>query len=288
MADSKKKIRMSIFLVIVMSLLGSGLGLIREALFAAIYGTSEEIEMFLIASTIPILLIPRISKAISSAFIPYYLKDSTIENRKYYTVKKLIDRFAFWTSLSLLAISIIIFQKTNNILFVHSSILSISIYFLIKSSILIAMHNINDSFVKPAFSNFSINLFFLFSIFISYITNEVIWLSVGVSTYAIFQYFFLTITAPYDQELLLDVKNEDNKDFFSLLIPSVMGAISIIIPIMLIRLMAIFLQEGDIASFNYSYLVTSLIPMLFSVSILPVITPRLSIWKNDKRILKRS
>lgn len=272
-------------IIVVMSLSGSVLGLLRESLFAAIYGTSVELETFVIASTLPILMLPRISKAIISAYIPFYLSDNNKEYKefKYITLKKYLEKISFVVLVLFLLFSIVLFLTSKNLLYLHMIVLSIAIYFILKSSLLIAMHNLYDSFVKPAFSNFLINIFLLFFLLISVLLDSILWLSIGLSSYAVFQYYYLQKNAPYKTVNSQKIRKQkvNISEFNSLFLSSFLAAISIIIPTIIVRLLNSFLNNGDIVAFNYAYLVISLFPMLFSVTLLPVLAPKLSHWKNN-------
>ncbi len=54
-------------------------GFIRETTFAAVYGISEEMDAFLLASIVPVFLTGIIQRGLVSAFIPIYNDDGSFD-----------------------------------------------------------------------------------------------------------------------------------------------------------------------------------------------------------------
>lgn len=292
------QVRKNTIILLLISITGSFLGFYREILVAKYYGLGNEVEIFIIASTITVIVVPRISKAITSSFIPLYLKYTKIEQNEDFSrnilfyIKDKSKKTLFIFSLgSIILMGIALFINSSDYFTIglYSLIMAPAIYFLLMSSIYIALHNIYKSFIVPSISNFSLNIYFIFFLYVSVFFENIIFLTISVVLYSVFQNIYLKKELKVPKSIKSIKMVNDKKyisDFNDYLKPAFLSAIAPIIPIFLMRYLKDFYENGDIVAFNYANLIAGLVPMLFSISLLTLLTPRFSSWYQQKKLLK--
>ncbi|MEM5662852.1 hypothetical protein AAHB62_31155 [Bacillus cereus] len=68
-------------IMLCISIFSAILGLYRETLLAKYFGISSEMEAFVIASFLPLVVLPAIGKALTTSFIPVYLNLKKNQNQ---------------------------------------------------------------------------------------------------------------------------------------------------------------------------------------------------------------
>lgn len=83
---SRKRVEMSsakvMFFMVILTLISKALGFIREMVLAAFYGTSYVVDAFVMAQSIPNIILGGVFVAISTAYMPLYSKQSEKEGKE--------------------------------------------------------------------------------------------------------------------------------------------------------------------------------------------------------------
>jgi len=291
-------LRKNAIYLIFISLIGSVIGFFRETITAKYFGVSNEIENFIIASTLSIIIIPRISKAIISSFIPLYIKNEKLDegsifSNNIYKFIKTKTLYCIFLLITICFVAIIcgyVFEISNYVVIgTYTLILIPSIYYLIISSVYSSILNLNNNFITPAITNFLLNIFYITFIYLSVLFDDLIYLPIGIVLHSYCQNYLLkrklkkyfVFKGSHSSKY-----QKHSKDFNSYLKPAFLSAIAPIIPIILMRYLNIFYDSGDIVAFNYANLIAGLIPMLFSISVLTILTPNFSKWYHENKVFK--
>lgn len=87
-------------IMLLISLFSAILGLLRETLLAKYFGISIDLEAFIIASFLPLTVLPAIGKAITTSLIPVYLNVKSESETKaikfYYGIRRWLLRWELY------------------------------------------------------------------------------------------------------------------------------------------------------------------------------------------------
>jgi len=278
------------------------IGFVREVLIAHKFGASEEYDIFLVASIIPLVLVSAIFYAIPGVFVPQYLElklnKSEKEANLYFS--KFSSFYAAWflffTALICFFSPTILkyyYVTPNEQNFIQAvKILRITSFFILFGgvfSIFKSVLNANKIFLLPAFSPFFLNLsiiMFLFFFLDRY------------GTYAfVFGFcfgYFLQWLVVFIHSQIKKVKFSFVMDFKDVLIKKSVSALFVIAIINILgqlytiidRAFNSYLPEGAIASLNYANVLCQIPINILGVALGTAIFPSISELLSTNQMTK--
>lgn len=292
-----KKLLKSSYVVIAMTMLSRVTGLLRETIFASIFGATAGMDAFLVAFRIPNFMRRLFAEgAFSQAFVPtlseYKLKKSHEE------VKVFINYMVGMLGLVLFIVTVVavilapLFVIVFAPGFLHdptrfslaAAMLRITFPYLFLISLtacLGAILNTYGNFSIPAFTPVLLNLAMVGSaIFLApYFENPVTAAACGVFIGGVIQLFF---QIPFLKHLNLlprpkiSWQHEGVRRVIRLMVPAIVGVSMAQIGLFIDMLFASFLREGSITWLYFSERLTGFPLGVFGVAIATVILPHLS------------
>lgn len=292
-------------LIMLITIISKVFGFVRDITLSYFYGASNISDAYLVALTIPTVIVSFIGTAISTGFIPTYSKieqvDGEREGNKY--TNNLIN------ILMIICTFIVIFGLlfTDQIVKIFASgfdgetlalavqftkISLLGIYFTGLISILTGFLQLKGNFAIPILVGFPMNFFIILSIFLSSKTNILV-LSVG-SVIAIASQIILLIPFIRKKGLrykfVLDIKDKHIKNMAYLALPVIIGVSVNQINILIDKTIASSIAVGGISALNYADKLNGFIQGIFVISISTVMYPMISKMAADNNIegLKKS
>lgn len=283
----------TVLLITVTSILGRGIGFVREVIFADTFGLDREFEIYLVAAVLPILINTAIYYLAQNYFIPLYNKCSNPDERKDFL------KYQFWlfTFIGLL-LTVILLLIENIILNLYLGGSAESVYktasgvydiyvlsFPINAgySILAAYLQAELKFKPPAISQLLLNLPIIIFVLFLHKTLLVLSIPIGYLAGSILQLFYLVIVVG-PPLLSFNFRKSGWK-----LKAGVGSSLSVIILIEIINQLHPFIDRyfldrvdpGGIASLNYASVIFGLPVTIFSFAMATVIFPLLSKYINS-------
>ncbi len=312
----KRKKSASIFSISFATGISRILGLIREQIFAALFGATNLADAFLVAFRIPNLLRDLFAEgALSTAFIPTF-SDYLINKGKkdaFYLANLVINFLIF-----IIGIIIVFgFIYTGDIVkFIAPGFSSIPeklgitvtmtrillpfLLFVSLASIFMGILNVHHKFFLPALAPALFNVVIIITGFILFYlapadnVKIIIW-AVGALIGGFVQLIIqipLAVKLGYRYKIVLDLflKNEGLRRIIKLMIPAVIGLAATQINIIVNTNLASLLATGSIAYLLYAFRLIQLPIGIFGVSIATVNTTVISkdIAKNNIDALKKN
>lgn len=268
-------------IMLLISVFSAILGLLRETLLAKYFGISREMEAFVIASFLPLVVLPAIGKALTTSFIPVYLnlkEKSEPKALKFYEQVKKCILFLGIVSMIVLGIGSILyvygiggFQNSgmNDLLLYMILILLPTILMFNIHGIERGRHQAENSYLLPSISNLFINVFFIVSIILGAYYNDIRYLCYGLLV-ASFSQMYLLLKA---KRTILHTtvggrwwKSQDIRDFWGFFFPAILSSIAPTVPMLLARFLTGNFREGALVSLNYAFTIASLPILLLAMS----------------------
>ncbi len=278
-------------LMVAVFTLGSRLlGFVREILYAAFYGTTYEMDAFLIANLFPGIMLVVLQTAIISSFIPVYNKylvSNDRENADQFFVNSLVLVMiitGLFTTISIFLMPQIIalfapgYNQDQLDLTVNISRLLMPTVFL--SSILYlltAVQQAQKKFFYPALALLVSNII---AIIITYLFNDLlgIYAVVLASLLAMLLQNMLQIPGVWKFQIKfsfqkLSLINSDTQKMWLLMYPLILSSVISQINIVIDRYLASLLPTGSISSLFYAYKINTVFNSLIGTSIITVMFP---------------
>ncbi|MFJ8119878.1 lipid II flippase MurJ [Bacillus mycoides] len=289
-------------IMLLISVFSAILGILRETLLAKYFGISGEMEMFVIASFLPLIIFPAIGKALTTSFIPVYLnlkKESESSALRFYEqIKKCILFVGIISMIVLGIISIVYVYVISK--FQDSGMNDLLLYMLLILLPTILMFNIygiergrhqaENSYLFPSISNLFINVFFLLFIVVGTYFNDIRYLCYGLLLASSSQMYFLSKTKKNNLHITSREqwwKSKEIESFWSFFFPAILASIAPTIPMLVARFFTGNFKEGALVSLNYAFTIASLPILLLgmsSFSILYTLFSNSFVSKEFKRI----
>lgn len=270
-------------IMLFISIFSAILGLYRETLLAKYFGITSEMEIFIIASFLPLVVLPAIGKALTTSFIPVYLnlkKESESSAINFYNQSKKCILFLGSVLMIIIAIISIIYVYEivefkdlgmNNlflymILILLPTILLFNIYGIERGR-----HQAENSYLLPSISNLFINLFFIIFILLGANFNDISYLCYGLLL-ASFSQMYLLLKTKRNSMYMHQIsgkqwwKSNEMKSFLAIFMPALLSNIAPIIPMLLARFLTHNFREGALVSLNYAFTIASLPILLLGMS----------------------
>ena len=278
------------------TLLSRILGLVRDVLFFATFGTSLFGEAFLLAFTIPNLFRRMLGEGtLSSAFIPVFSNLSGSLVPQWFLLNQVVSRL--FLSLGFLSFCVICFSFFSY----HSTLFQVYkwhvasylngvtflyVIFICSSAILVAALNVKGSFGSGAVSPILLNLVMIGVLFAVGIAHELsfqscaVFLSIGVVVAGFFQLLlpWMELKFRFGWQWKFDLsKSDEIKEVGSLFWVGIFGAAVAQINILISRFLAYSLeQEGAV---TYLYMSARLVELplgIFAIAISTILFPKLA------------
>ena len=263
-----KKIFSLFFIITLINLFGKGLGFIREMFIAKHYGASSETDVFNIAVSIPESIYVAFGLAISSGFIPIFLKwkaeKSEDEARELY---QSVSTYLFLISSLIVAVLYLTapyivqlyapgfndeqHQKMTWMLYM----LIPSLYFYIFSGLSVGILNAEKRFILPSLTSVVHNVSMIFAIV--FLTKEfgLYGLAFGFS-FGVFLQFLLQVPPVFKKVVHLTENfrkhSKEVKEIFIQLLPIIITSLIVQLNLFIDRFVASFLDAGSVSAMNYA------------------------------------
>lgn len=283
-------------------LIGRGLGIIREAIFANYFGLSANYDLYLIGAVLPITINSIILYLAQNFYIPNFNKIKSVSEEKAQRFRSVA--FVGFTALGLI-ISIILFSISNEIIklylqnvkiedsLIAKSVLNIfilTIPFSFSISILSAILNADFEFKFPSFSQLYLNLIIIIVVLFFADTLGIFAIAWGylIGTIIQFAYLFYKTnhisTFNYKNLQLSELTKLINLSFILIIFIESIGQIYSLAD----RFLYHQVESGGIAALNYSFTIYLIPISIFSLSLSTAILPKLSEISIYKSIEKNS
>lgn len=294
-------IYISIFSITLLNIASKPLGLIREIITASLFGTSVQYDMYLLASTIPLLISYFCEAALSAVFIPIFIELLKNDNKKEAII---LAKTLFTIILTLGTIICILGIISSPILtefigpslnqdyaIVTKNIMIVLFPIVIISSInglLVGILNAHKKFIYPALGPAIINIVQIFSM--KTISIEIgvysiaIGLLLGSIAWGILMFYQCTTLYKFNS-VRINFKHRELTKIKILILPVIIGISIDQINIIIDRIMASGLPEGSISALNYANRVINLPVSLFAGAIATVLFPIFSEYVAENRLL---
>ena len=274
------------------------LGLVRDILFFATFGTSLFGEAFLLAFTLPNLFRRMLGEGtLSSAFIPVFanLQNSNHCNTQWKLLNQVLTRLlSFLVILSLLVglvcwityeFNILQNPKWHEAIFLNG-ITFIYVIFICASAILVGALNVKNSFWAGAFSPVVLNAFMICALFFSGVVYSLnfskcaLALSISVVFAGIFQLFlpWFELRKKFNWKWNLNFSQSSQlNEVKTLFWVGAFGAAIAQINILVSRLLAYLLEEQGPVSYLYMSARLVELPLgVFAIALSTILFPQLS------------
>ncbi|MFK4307404.1 putative peptidoglycan lipid II flippase [Bacillus sp. RC242] len=266
-------------IMLLISLFSAILGLLRETLLAKYFGISIDLEAFIIASFLPLTVLPAIGKAITTSLIPVYLNIKSESEPKaikfYYGIRRWLFKVGI-IFIMLIGIGVTIStyygmgierEYSADVLYM-TLILLPTILILNLHGIERGRHQAESSYLLPSISNLSINVFFIIAIFVGAYLENIYYLCYGLLIACFFQMYMLLRTKR-NSDIFLGDKNLDKRElraFMYFFVPALISSIAPTFPMLLGRFLTQWFESGALVSLNYAFTISRLPVLLLAMS----------------------
>lgn len=289
----------------IISIVSQITGFLRELALSYFYGASNISDAYLISLTIPMVIFSFIGRALTTSFVPIY---ANIENEKGHNKANNFTRnLISYLMIILLIIGLISFIFAPQIVKMFASgfdnstlvkatsfsrISIFGIYSMVVVNILSSILQYKNKYVFPALTGILMNAIVILSIFISWIFDSLILLSVGTLISMVAQTLILYPIAKkngFSYKFQLQRKDPNIRKMIYLSIPVIAGVAVNEINVLIDRTIASGISIGGISALNYANKLNGFIYGIFVFSISTVMYPMLikRVNQNDhKGLLK--
>jgi putative peptidoglycan lipid II flippase len=183
------------------SLLTSFISFFNQVLVAKYFGTSYQMDMYIIISNVPIFISALLSASINYSTTPFLLKKKLLLNECFSAlVLHLFKKVFFYSFIIFSFISFITFcyLKFKSNVFNDNFTLNLSIYFLtwilsffsVLNSLLFSILNSVQSFIRPLIINLFLYLFSILSVYLLHKSIDVLSITIGLLIGNLFGFFY--------------------------------------------------------------------------------------------------
>lgn len=272
----------------IIGIMAKVIGFSRDLILSFYYGASKITDVYMIATTIPLVIFSFIGAGIVTSFIPVY---STIKSNKEQRnfLNSIINIVLLLTSFIVLLIFVFTEEivqlfvpgfdsSSQNLAIKFTRISCLGLYFSGVIFIFQSFLESNGKFLATSLMSLPLNLILISSIFLSSIYNLEI-LAWGIVVSVLFQFLFLTPSlnkTKYRYNFKLDLKNKYVKKMILLAIPASIGVSMDQINLIVDRSIASTIVQGGISALTYSNKLIVFIQSILVVSLLTVVFPKIS------------
>jgi putative peptidoglycan lipid II flippase len=293
------------FLIIIISLISKLLGFGREIVLSFYFGASNVTDSYLIAMTIPSVIIGFISMGIATVYIPMQSKvihakgnqeaDIYTSNLSNILLLLLFCLYCLGMVLTPFLVKIFAYGFSGEQFLLTVSftrIMMAGIFFAVLVGIFTGYLQIQKKFVIPALVGFPLNIIIIVATFIA--SNGNIYILVfGTLLANVSQFIFLipfVLREKFKYRLIMNFKDENIKRSFYLMLPVIIGTSITSVNLIVDRTIASSLIVGGISSLNYANRLIGFVTSIFVSSIITVLYPSLASFVNgnDYEGIKRT
>ncbi len=275
-------------------------GFVRDIMLSYFYGASNISDVYLISTTIPLVIFSFIGTGISTGYIPMY---SNIERNQGEAEANRFTNNLINILLALCSVLIIFgLLFTDQIVKVFASgfsgdtlilavqftrIALLGIYFSGIIYIFSGFLQLKGNYFIPALIGFPFNFFIILSIIISSNTSIFV-LSVG-SVIAVAAQLLLMLPFIYKKgyrhKLVFDIHDKNIKNMTYIALPVIIGMSVNQINVLVDRTIASLIQVGGISALNYANRLNGFVQGIFVLSMTTVMYPLISKMAAENNIL---
>jgi len=285
--------RKKAFIITLLFGLNATLGVLSQVFIARFFGTTLALDNFLIAVTLPTLLITIFYGTVNDAFLPTYIKTRETNTKQAslfagHWFKQIVFLSFLFFTLSLVFPRFILnlfLENPNEQVTLYYRILALTFLFALPNSLLMSIAYAKERYYFPAFLQ-------LLGAFINFMAILLLspWLNayslvIGFIGNILFQFIFLT---PFFKEINLRGKFFLDYKIYSLWLPLVGMSFLFRLDNLILRTASAGLGVGAVSIVNYAAKVFSMSAGIITSGIkalfLPILTTRLA--KNDKQHFK--
>lgn len=294
MNNAKSKSTLKKFLqLIIVSFLAKGLAFGREMVLAYFYGANAVVDVYVAVQAIPGMICTLLGVAITTCFIPLYTEQKTNKG------KESADKFAnnifniFLVLSTILAILGIIFSKQLVMVFaggftgstfdmcnnfakiVTPTCIAVTLSYIYNSYL-----QIYDSFNQNSLMNVPYNICQIVFIAIGFYTGRAYVLAFGLLLASFSQLFYLRILmskrTDFKHSGYFNPKEPHFKEMLILVAPVFLSASVNQVNVIVDKSLASRLQEGIVASLNYSSEVANVATQVVILSLTTILYPKMT------------
>lgn len=294
MDKSSKKtntVQSTALILMVLTVLSKVFGFVREMVLSYLYGANVVSDAYVVAMSVPIVLIGIFSNGITTSYIPMYSSILESSNKRradrftsnlvnvVFVIATLAIIFGQIFTTPLVKIFAFGFEGEALSLAVEFTRFSLfSIYALLISAVFRGYLNLHDEFVVPAVTGFILNVIIIASMILSKLISVHI-LGVGLFLANTLQYviFIKPIKkAGYRHKKIFDLKSKHLRELLRISIPVMIGVAVMEVNNVADKFFASFLVTGAITNLNYAQKLSSFVSGIVIVSITTASYPEMS------------
>lgn len=277
------------------------LGFLREVTLAAIYGAGVVSDAFVIAMTVPSVMLALFNATINAVYVPQYTNVNGDRNRFTSNLVTLLFVFGF-----IFALVFTLFPKALVYLFASgiapetftlaSKLLRIIVWSAIPMLLLGVFRGflqIKKMFFTAMISEALVNLFVLASIIAGKWTGTVLLMGIGAvvgNVAAVSMLIFFSVRNGFSYHLGLELRDPHIQEMLKLMLPIMFSAAVLEINQIIDKNLASSLVTGTVSSLNYAAKISNIVTALIGASIGAALFPRMSelAAENDYTSLKEN
>lgn len=262
-------------------------GFFRTVVLAATYGAGSVSDAFVIAFTVPDIVLALVGASISAAFIPVYTR---IGENKAKITSNIITMTLFLGLLFSLVFTIIpqaltylFASQLDPVTFaLTTGFLRMMVWSAIPILVVPILQSylqIQNAFFFAAINNVPVNLAAITAIILSKSTGLLSVMGYGVIIGNIIRLFYMLIMAKkkgYVYKPTLDIRAPELREFFALMVPIMLSTLIQEINLIIDRNFASSLVSGSISALNYASRVVNLFTALIGSTLATVLFPFIS------------
>ncbi|WP_462411183.1 murein biosynthesis integral membrane protein MurJ [Neobacillus sp. Marseille-QA0830] len=281
----------TVIFLMVLTMFTKVLGFLRDIILSYYYGTSPISDAYLIADSIPVIIISLIGTGLATSYIPMYTKiekeESAIASDRF--TNNLIGFVILLCTIILLLSQLFPvgivklfasgFKGETLTLAVQFTKVSIfGIYFSCLVFIFSGYLQLKERFVATSLLGLPYNIVVIASVVLSAGVNKVI-LPIGGVFAEAFKFLFLLpyiIKSGFKFQKVLDYKDKHLKNLMFLAVPVIIGVSVNQINLIVDKTLASRIVIGGISALTYSSRISQLIQTVFVITIATVVFPMMS------------
>ncbi|MEH7502854.1 murein biosynthesis integral membrane protein MurJ [Neobacillus drentensis] len=268
------------------------LGFLRDIILSYYYGTSQISDAYLIADSIPIIIISLIGTGLATSYIPMYTKiekhESVLASDRF--TNNIIGFVILMCSIILLLSQLFTVEivkifasgfrgETLKLAVQFTKISIFGIYFSCLVYIFSGYLQLKERFVATSLLGLPYNIVVIGSVVLGAGINKVVILPIGGIFAEAFKFLFLLpyiIKSGFKYQMVLDFKDKHLKNLMFLALPVIIGVSVNQINLIVDKTIASRIVTGGISALTYSSRISQLIQSVFVITIATVVFPRMS------------
>lgn len=296
--SKKNSLLYSIFTISLISLISKLIGFTREAIVAAYFGTSVDMDMFFLANGVIGGAITAITSAIGVAFLPLFIEKKIKKGSS--EALKMTATISFNLLCICTAVVSIIFMTSKHIgniigmeypyeqitiLIKYIRIISFTSFFSIIVYLMTSILNGEKKYGITELTGMLYSIVTIIGVVIYHKSVDVLAYTLLVSVVIQAGILYIVVYKKQEKTILkINLRDKNFKKLYALLLPVVLGNTTFYINQVIDKLIATNLEEGSISALNYSGTLYSFINVLLVASLVTVFFTEFSKYKIENNI----